>query len=117
MVTSTVNNVYGALLPPADVNEDGVSAEPTGTQEKTGGASAPGRASPTRANNTRMANNSRAMGAAGPTKGKTMAPPMGKTKADKRAMKQNMDLFLSKSVRGINNTRMANASQWMGEAG
>ena len=117
MVTSAVNNVYGAILPPADENEDGVSDEPTGTQEKTGGASAPGRASSTRANNTRMANDSRAMGAAGPTKGTPMAPPMGRTKADKRATKQNMDLFLSKSVRGINNTRMANASRWMGEAG
>ena len=46
-----------------------------------------------------------------------MAPPMGRANADKRAMKQNMDLFLSKSVRGINNTRMANASRWMWEAG
>ena len=116
VVTSAVNHLYGALLPPADVNEDGMTAEPMGTQEKTGGASAPGRASPTRANNTRMANDSRAMGATGPTKGTTMAPPMGRTTADKRATNQNMGLFLSKSVRGINNTRMANASRWMGSS-
>ena len=99
------------------MNGDGVAAEPTGTQEKTAGASAPGWASPTRASKTRMVNASRAMGEAGPRKGTTMAPPMSRTKADARAMKQNMDMFLSKSVRGVNNTRMANASRWMGEAG
>ena len=51
-------------------------------------------------NKRRVENTGRGMGKAGQMKGTTIAPPMERKKADKWAMKQSMDLFLSVSKRG-----------------
>ena len=46
-----------------------------------------------------------------------MAPPRIRKKADERNMRQNVGLFLSKSVMGVNKRRVDNIGRGMGKAG